>query len=257
MIDESSLALLRHTRLTDNEGRVYLALLQLGTATVSEIALVAELKRPTVYTILESLVTHGAAVPDVTGKVQRYTAADPAVLATELETVARDFHDMLPFLRAMQRKNAKPHVSYYTGVEGLRRAFLEINRPHEVSYLTSIAKMQRLVPAEVARWQKLYETKKARAGGRHLLTDTPADHNFGNVLTKAGQVVRYLPSDHQLDMDVAVFDNRVVLTALEDDIHVLVVDSPALYRSMKTMFDLAWISGNEKPPHKSRGQNQF
>ena len=47
---------LKSIGLDDKEARVYMALLELGTATVHPIANKAEIKRPTTYLILEQLL---------------------------------------------------------------------------------------------------------------------------------------------------------------------------------------------------------
>lgn len=240
LLDSVSLSVLEKTNLSDKQSRVYLAVLQLGKAVVSDIATVAELKRPLTYVILDELITEGyvTQVPDY--KKKMYTATDPNALATELDRTAQDFREMLPYLRAQQRKAGKPYVTYYSGIEGARKAFGQIRRPKEARYAISIQKAIKHVPDEVARWQKTYLSGKARPGGRHLLTDTEQDRTYGSSLEQADQVVRYVVPGKELTMDLALVDNVVYLTAFDKDIHVTVIESPELYRSLCTMYDLAW-----------------
>lgn len=246
VLDDVSLSLLQKTKLTEKQSRVYLATLQLGKAVVSEIAHLAEIKRPITYVILEELIADGyvTAVPD--SKKQMYTAVDPNALATELERTAHDFHDMLPYLRAQQRKAGKPYVTYYSGVEGARRAFSQIRRPKEARYALSIQKAVQKVPQEVERWKKTYLSGKARPGGKHLLTDTHEDRIYGEVIGRAEQVVRYVTPGKELAMDLALVDNVVYLTAFDQEIHVTVIESPELYRSLCLMYDLAWEAAKEE-----------
>ena len=136
-------------------------------------------------------------------------------------------------------------MTYYNGQEGARKAYAHIHRPKQVRYATSIYKVSRQVPDEVERWKKLYLKGKARPGGHHLLTNTEEDHAYGQVISQADQVVRYLNEGQLLDMDLALFDNTVVLTAFDTDIHVTVIESESLCKSLITLYDLAWQSAHE------------
>lgn len=246
MIDDISLSLLQKTHFSVHESRVYLATLQLGKGTVSEIAETAELKRTSVYPIIDELVGHGYLTPVQGGKIQTYAAADPNILATELDTASRDFKEMIPYLRGLQRKAGKPHVTYYNGAQGARRAWAQIKRPKNVRYAVSIRDVATRVPDEVERWKKLYVSGKARPGGRHLLTDTIEDRTYGKTIEQANQVVKYLSKDQNLDMDLALFDDKVVLTGFDDDIHVTVIESESLSRSLCALYDLAWKAAKNK-----------
>lgn len=240
MLDEVSLSLLKRTKLNEKQARVYLAVLQLGKGTATEIAELATLKRSITYVLLDDLISDGYVqlVPSQTKRV--YTAVDPNAIASELDRTATEFKEMLPYLRSMQRKAGKPHVTYYNGVEGARRALSQIRRPKEARYASSIDKAIKKVPSEVERWRSTYVAGKARPGGRHLLTNTEADKDFGKAISRVDQIVRYLAKDQELAMDLALVDNVTYLTAFDDEIHVTVIESEALYRSLCSLYDLAW-----------------
>lgn len=240
MLDDILLNLLKKTRLSDKQAAVYLATLQLGKATVSEIATAAHLKRSITYVILDTLIAIGY-IQEVPGQRKKiYTAIDPNAIASELDGTAKEFREMLPYLRSLQRKAGKPHVTYYTGIEGARQAFSQIRRPKEARYAVSTSKALKRVPGEVERWKKGYLAGTARPGGRHLLTNTIEDHDYAAALTQGGQLVRFLKKGQELDIDLALVDNTVYLTAFEDQIHVTVIESEALYRSLCALYDLSW-----------------
>lgn len=240
MLDDISLSILQKTKLEEKQARVYLAALQLGMATVAEISDAAELKRPITYVVLDELQQLGY-VNEVPGHAKKmYTATDPNALLTELERTVGDFKDMLPYLRSKQRKAGKPYVTYFSGKTGARRAFQQIRRPQEARYAVSVQDAMRFIPDEVERWKSTYAKDKARVGGKHLLLNSPEDKEYGTVLAAHGQQVRYLPQGKLLDMDLALIDGAVFLTAFEDDIHVTVIESPPLYHSLCTFFDIAW-----------------
>ena len=240
-LDQTSLRLLKNSRLNDKQAKVYLSLLQLGKAPVARIAEMSGLKRSITYVILEELQALGyvSLLPDVPTK-KTYTAVDPNALFSQLEQAAQDFREMLPYLRALQRKGGKPYVTYYSGLDGVRTAFAQIRRPKEARYVLSVQQALKFIPEEVARWESIYGAGKARPQGNHLLADTPEDRKYAKILEKAGQLVRFLPADRGFGMDLALVDNTVYLTNFEETIHVTVIESEMVYRSLCLLYDLVW-----------------
>jgi sugar-specific transcriptional regulator TrmB len=247
MLDTTSLNLLKQTRLSEKQAQTYLALLQLGNSPVSAIAEEAGLKRPITYVVLHELMLLGL-VHEVQSSSKRliYAAADPNTIASQLERTTHDFKDMLPFLRAMQRRSGKPYVTYYSGVEGAHQAFAQIHRPKEARYAVSIQKAATYIPEEIERWKKTYIQGRVIAGGKHLLTNSPEDKVYGEIISKAQQTVRYLDKGQEMEMDLALVDGMSFITTFDDTIHVTVIHSQALYNSLGLLFDLAWSASNEK-----------
>jgi sugar-specific transcriptional regulator TrmB len=242
MLDDTSLSLLKNTRLNDKQARVYLALLQSGPSQVSRLAEIADLKRSTTYLILDELVQLGLASESTEGKKKSFAATDPSSLATQLERTARDFKEMLPYLHALQRQGDKPYARYYKGLEGIQAAFQEIRKPKEARYMTSINVASKLLTQEVKRWEDAYRSGKAGPGGRHLLTQSEADRAYGENIAATGQEVRYLPSTFQVGIDVAIVEGRVYITSFEEEVHTVIIDSEPLFRLFVLLFDTIWES---------------
>lgn len=71
--------------LSEKEAKLYLLLLQLGNSPVSPLAKRAELKRVTVYSVLEVLVERGLVSFENRPEGRRYSAYDPECLFYLLE----------------------------------------------------------------------------------------------------------------------------------------------------------------------------
>lgn len=239
-MDPLLLSLFENTKLTDKQTKVYMALLQLGQATISQISELSKLKRTNIYGVIFELESLGYVHEVVGKKVQTYAATDPNRVVGELKRGIKSLEEMLPYLRAVQRRSSKPYVQYYSGIEGAREAFTQIYRPKEARYLGSISRAKEAIPEEVKRWQKIYLSGKARPGGKHLLTDSTSDRGYASALTKSGQFFRYLKPGVSLDVDIALVEDTIFLTTFEDIIHTAVIKSPALYRALCLLYDLAW-----------------
>ena len=241
-MDSVLLSLFEHTKLNDKQRRVYLSLMQLGKATISQIADLAQIKRTNAYNIITELKELGYVHEVMDSKKKTYAAADPNVFVSELRQSTKSFEEMLPYLHAVQRRNGKPYVQYYSGADGLKTAFSQIYKPKDARYFTSIERNIITIPDEVTRWQKIYKAGKAAADSRHILTDTKSDRAFAKHLTKDDQRVRYLPPAMDLNVDIVLADSRVFLTSFEEGIHVTVIRSEAIYKALSAIFDLAWTN---------------
>src|SRR5437879_6580616 len=69
--------------LSEKEAKVYLALLELELASVSEIAKTAAINRSSTYVVLESLKKKGLVSTSEDKKVQKYIAISPDMLLVE------------------------------------------------------------------------------------------------------------------------------------------------------------------------------
>lgn len=98
--------------LSENEAKIYLALLELGKGTVSEITRKANLNRTTGYDVLDGLVHNGLA--SVSGKEpkQEYLAEPPdkieALLKHEISATEEHLKEIKNILPELNRSTMLP-----------------------------------------------------------------------------------------------------------------------------------------------------
>src|SRR3989344_2058210 len=123
---------LNKTGLDEKEAKVYLALLELGTADVTDIAVKAHIKRPTCYLVLDNLKNKGL-VSQVPAKVNLFTAESPEKLASEMYKKQELYKRFLPNMLALYNaKKDKPQVQLFEGVEGVKQVYEKIYIAREV-----------------------------------------------------------------------------------------------------------------------------
>src|SRR3989344_5793051 len=116
--------------LGDKEARVYLALLELEIATVTEIATNSNINRSSTYVVLESLKKKGLVSTSEDKKVQRYIAVSPEMLleeakdnAIKAEEIKNKITDLVPELKALHKDTKqKPKVRVFEGKQALINA---------------------------------------------------------------------------------------------------------------------------------------
>lgn len=107
--------------LTEKEARVYLALLSLESATAYRIAENCEVKKPTVYIILEDLRKKGLALKIPHAKKALFAARDIGEYLEEQEAHIKAVRSIAPKLHDLGIKN-KSNVYFYTGSRGVMQA---------------------------------------------------------------------------------------------------------------------------------------
>ncbi len=120
---------LKNIGLSDKEARVYLAMLELGPATILEISAKASINRPTTYVEIESLKKMGLVSTQTKGKRQLFMAESPTqlgfIIDREKKTVEQKkevLSKVLPELTTLfNLAEEKPLVRFFEGKEGLIR----------------------------------------------------------------------------------------------------------------------------------------
>ncbi len=239
--------------LTEKQSRVYLGLLRLGEATVAQLAVAIEFKRPIVYVILDELLHLGYVSELPHQKVRRFTAADPSRVYHNIAAAADNLKFFLPLLHSLRTRSGHvPFIEVHEKAAGIAAAYRDIERSPISRYLSSYAYMQKHFPDEVARWVRRGHDKKDRHESRHILTDDPASHRFAAHFPRHPRhQFRFLESSESSPTDIAILPGVVTLTSF-DPLYLVVIHSEPLAKVMATMFDHMWISLRKKDPSTKR-----
>ena len=113
--------------LSKKQTDIYLALLELGEATITDIARTATMKRPTTYLIINELEMLGLVSSIKKGKKKIYSPAHPRRLAELTKFRMDQVEDAMPELIARYKEDtSKPKIEMYEGIEGVRKAYREV-----------------------------------------------------------------------------------------------------------------------------------
>lgn len=243
-MEEEHIDLIKKIGFSDKEAKVYLALVELGQADVTDIAKHSGLKRSIIYVVLDDLVERGYVVLDLKEKVNRYTAIDPQKVFYNVKSVFNDFEQALPSLQAVYNKKAKkPKISYFEGKKGVMSVYRQIDQAGDALVITSYARMAKYMKNEVKRFFRSFKNRSIPFQAKNLIPNTPEDIRLGKILQKYGQETRVIPDKQNLFMDFVLFDGKLAITSLSDQLFVVVIESEPLFKSMKIVFEMAWRQG--------------
>lgn len=135
------LKVFREVGLSENEIKVYLATLEIGVSTTSDIANKSVLARTTTYSILKSLKDKGFISYVITSGVKYFNATPPKEILEKLKDREKRLRDLVPQLEDLQKTQIRrPKVEFYEGVEGFKTVANNMLQEPVKEYYALIAK---------------------------------------------------------------------------------------------------------------------
>ncbi len=230
--------------LENKQAAVYLALLELGTASVQLIAQKAQLKRPTTYLILDELQARGLVSIVPREKKALYTAESPEKLLGDLHKKQELLKRYMPnMLASYNAKATKPQVLLFEGREGIAKVYDKIFSSPEVLFFSTIRDVFNMFPEMPKILMKRVEAKQTKF--RELLTQTSADLEYVTWV-KQGEYYqsRFAPKSFpEFLTDSAIFGSSVAFFSFKPTVFAVQIESREISQSLKVLFDLAWRAG--------------
>jgi len=244
--------------LSQNEARIYLALLNFTEAGVADIAGYTKIHRRNIYDTLDRLVNKGLVFSIMSKGEHRYAPVDPDKLMELIREKEVTLEKILPELRdRFEKRGSKQEAYIYRGIEGFKNYMRDIIRVGEDGYFIG-AKLGWLDPrlkGFLPSFEK--EAKRKKITFHHIF-----DHEVKEILERKEVIFdqkispyRFFPKKYGTQSAVDIFGDYVVtfsglsvkrLEYLQDDVTLFVLRDKNLATSYKTWFQFMWDSC-EKP----------
>jgi sugar-specific transcriptional regulator TrmB len=237
------------TGLTENEAEVYLACLSMGATTAINIARNTEIKRPTVYNVIENLKKKGLVSIEVTGFKSKFVANDPSLLENILDSKRKKFTNLLPELEAMKNNQGESGlIRYYEGMGGVKTVYESMIRdikPHE-DYCV-LGNVGELIPLD----RKFFDDFMARRAKlpiniRILVQRNVEGDNFKKYEKNLNAQVRYLPEGTNLNTNLVIIPARMLIHELTNPIKGIIIENKRSIAMQKELFEIIWKVGEEE-----------
>lgn len=252
--DYSMLTQLKHIGLSENEAKVYMAMLELGPSPVLEIAAKAGINRPTAYAQIESLKKMGLISMQTKGKKQFYIAEDPDQLEflidrekKDLEQKQEELKEVLPELKELfNTTEDRPHVRFFEGKEGLERmqdVFIKSQEKEVVSILSADDIFQ-IFPMLTNSYTPRRVQKKIHS---RVVYTSSKGKIFKDSDKEMLRDAVYLPaSEHNYHADIVVSGKQVHISALKGKISGIIIDHKDIADSFRILFEMLWKAYRKK-----------
>lgn len=251
--------------LQPNEAKVYLALLELGQGTVSDISKIAQINRTTGYDILERLSLYGLSGRTTIGsKKTMYIAEPPARLKqylenkkTQAESRLERVNEVLGDLQGVYKKGGKPVIKFFEGREGIENIYWHTLEAKSLIY--SILDLKQWLAEDYDQFGKDYVKERYKRGVKEkaLVVKNEAGLEFYRTTYKERAIYlrdteyRWLkePLGFSPATEVNIY-NDVVMGVLfkPGENAAFEIQNPSFANSLKIIFEMAWEQAERIAP---------
>lgn len=237
---------LRDLGLEPKEISAYLALLELGEATVLGISNKSGVKRPTAYLVLRSLEEKGLISRVLKDRKTLYSPQHPQKLITEANVRLKELSEIVPQLEsAFNKKGGKPRVMIYEGKDQLDRAYDEMFiTKGEVMYMSTITLSFEAFPRtfrkiEYAKWGPDFSA-------RELVDESEEGRKYAERVRGPYRQVKFIPKEMlPFDVDIGIFGNKALITQAKKEYFTVAIESDEISRAFRTIFEVMWRAAKD------------
>ena len=244
---------LEQLNFTPKETKVYLALIELGSAKVSQISQKTDLNRTTIYDVADVLLKKVLISKYKKGPSTFFNALEPENLLTYLDREKQEkskiidkqkekIKDLLPqFLSLQDITTTKPKVQFFEGEKGMREAYEDTLTSKEmILAYANIDTMHKGLPNFFPEYYKRRAGKKIFIRG--ILPQTKLNIERSKHNQEEMRETRFLPEKEMtFSPEVNIYHNKMLIASWKEKMAVI-IESKELADLLKLIYNLLWES---------------
>ncbi len=234
--------------LNEKESKVYLALLELEDALVSEISEKTKINRSLLYSILTGMANKGTVTYILKNNMRYYRAVEPQKLLSLMKEKEKTLTEMLPELIALHKPRAKkPIVEILEGREGLKTVLNDVIRVKKEWCAFNVPGKG---PEILGPLVHVFENERVKAGIQlnAIMMRSPQARERAKSFAKMKHTkIRYMPKAYESPASSWIYGDRVAIVFWykEFPFAIRIIDND-LAESYKNHFKLLWAASEEK-----------
>jgi len=230
---------LREYGLTDNEVKVFIACIKLGSALVQDIARKANTYRTYTYEVLNSLKDKGLVNYVVKNGKQFYEVAHPERLLTLLKEKEAAINKIIPDLKELYKSAIeKPSVEFYEGKEGLRTIMDDIIRTgQEILVYGSTTHQDQILNYYFPNY--INRRIEAKIHTRVITEKSKKTIAMRKTEQKELRESKFLDNTN-FPTVTYIYGNKVAILTLEKEIVGVILSNQSISTTQRQVFEILW-----------------
>lgn len=223
---------LKQAGLTDNESKIYLALIDLGPSMAGQISRKTGLHRRTVYDVIEMLIKKGLIGYITKNNRKLFQASNPQRI---IEMIKEKENMLVPFINKLGEKfvltKEKEETNFYKGKEGLKNIFEDQLNSKEILILGASA-----MAYDVLQFYfKWYD--KARKKNKIKARIIASDKKMKKIPLSE---IRYLPEKYANPVSVNIYGYKTAIILWASEPIAIVIKNKEITEGYRKYFELMW-----------------
>lgn len=232
---------LKNFGLTEKQAKVYLACLELGSASVQQISRQANVPRTTCYELLEQLRGQGLVATFKKKKFQHYSAEDPQKAIALVHSKVKLLEQAFPQLRALYgAAKHRPAVRFYQGTQGMKMILEEVLA--EARQLRSFGSADDLFATLDFYPEFVKRRVKKKIAVQAIARESAKARERQRLGPKELREIRIIPASYEHHGLIFAWGSKVAMFSFRKDLAALIIESEELARVQTAMFDALWGS---------------
>lgn len=238
--------ILEELGLSPNEAKIYEVLLDIGQASVPDIAIKTGVHKRNIYDTVPRLLQKGLVYRVVESKTDIYAAVEPKKLSELIWEKESKLQSILPQLTKQFKKTATDEAVYvYKGIEGFKNYLRDILKVGEDVYFIG-AKGGWFDPELQTFIRKFLKDAHAKGIKYHHIFDAEVKTLAPDLLPKLGKPHKFLPPAYSTTGAIDIFGDHIVtfsgltLKNITNDITLVVIVNKELADCYRTWFRFMW-----------------
>jgi sugar-specific transcriptional regulator TrmB len=230
---------LKEAGLTDNEAKIYFALLEIGAKPAGTISRRIGLHRRVIYDSLERLIEKGLVGYILENNKKIFQASSPQRILEIIKEKEKSLEDVLPQMLSLfnkEKEKPKQETNFYKGTNGLKSIFedqLEESKKDEILIIGASNLAYEYLNIYFHWFDKKRVENKIRT--KIIFNGIPAKHKIPLA------EIRYLPDKYSSDLAINIYSDKVAIINWKKDkpIAILIKDKDVA-QGYKKHFELMW-----------------
>lgn len=235
--------ILERIGLSQKEVNIYLASLELGISTASQITKKTGLHRTYFYDIIKDLVQKGY-IKQFKKQGKTYFSAElPDKILKMEEQKIDEFKKIIPALNAINNSQEKPKVYYFEGKGGIE----EINNDTLRNIGSELVGFTtpRFISAEEKKLSNVYIAKRKELGKKVRVIGEMSNEVLEIKRKDSNELreTRILPNSiFHSEIEIVIGGNKVYIVNYKDEFG-MVIEDKEIAKVQKQIFEMIWNSG--------------
>ena len=230
--------------LSENEAKVYLFALSLGPTTILKISKAAEIKRTTIYSVIESLKKKGLISLQIKGFKKLYTASNPQKLNKIMEAKQQKLKQKLPeFMAVYNFTGSESFIKYYEGLEAVKSIYedliSDIKTGQDYYVISNTSQWYEIDPHFFKNFLK--KRGKLNIKVKMLLQDSLYTRKYLKS-KQPNEQIKILPKGTDLNTNLVITPQKVVIQQLNPPIMAMVIENKSIIKMHSELFQILWAS---------------
>ncbi len=223
---------LKQAGLTENESKVYLALLDLGPSLAGQISRKTGLHRRTVYDTADMLAKKGLVGYILKNNRRLFQASDP----NRILNILKEKQDLVePIIKKLEEKytktKEKEETNFYKGKEGLKTVFEDQLNYKEILILGASHKAYEILQFYFNWYDKARKQKKIKA---KIIAQ---DRKIKRIPLAE---IRYLPEKYSNPVAVNIYGDKTAIILWAEKPTAIVIKDKEITNGYRNYFELMW-----------------